>query len=181
MSDQAVELVVLLDASGAPCGTADKATVHTTDTPLHLAFSCHVVDGDGNVLVTRRALTKKAWPGVWTNSVCGHPGPGEELEDAVRRRAREELGLELGAIEPMLPDFRYRATDASGIVENEVCPVVTAQPVPGSSVRPNPDEVMEYTWVPIADLLATIASAPWALSPWLVQSGPGLSRSWSGQ
>ncbi|HMO11298.1 MAG TPA: isopentenyl-diphosphate Delta-isomerase, partial [Actinotalea sp.] len=114
-----VELVVLLDETGEPSGTADKATVHTARTPLHLAFSCHVLDTEDNVLITRRALAKQTWPGVWTNTVCGHPGPGEPFEEAVRRRARFELGLELGAISPAVPDFRYRATDASGLVENE--------------------------------------------------------------
>lgn len=172
------ELVVLVDEAGAPCGTADKADVHTERTPLHLAFSCHVLDGAGHVLVTRRALAKRTWPGVWTNSFCGHPGPDESLTDAVRRRGAFELGLELGEITPVLPDFRYRATDVSGLVENEICPVVVARLAPGSVVRPNPDEVMDHTWVPVGDLLRTIASAPWALSPWLVESGPGLTAVW---
>lgn len=168
-----VETVILLDTSGSPLGTADKATVHTTDTPLHLAFSCHVLDAEGLVLLTRRALAKKTWPGVWTNSVCGHPAPGEAMEDAVRRRARFELGLELTDLDLVAPDFRYRATDASGIVENEICPIYTARAV--GSPRPNSDEVMDHTWVTPEELRAAVEAAPWALSPWLVSSAPLLT------
>ena len=71
------DLVVLVDDDGHPRGTANRLTVHGTDTPLHFAFSCHLVDAAGRILVTRRALEKKTWPGVWTNSFCGHPRPGE--------------------------------------------------------------------------------------------------------
>lgn len=166
------ESVILLDDDGTRLGTADKATVHTAETPLHLAFSCHVLDDDGAVLVTRRALTKRTWPGVWTNSVCGHPGPDEEMADAVRRRARFELGLELADVELVVPDFRYRATDASGVVENEICPIWTARAV--GPVRPNPDEVMDHTWVAPDTLRRAVETAPWALSPWLVSSAPAL-------
>ena len=100
------EMVVLLDAEGARIGIAPKSSVHGADTRLHLAFSCHVFDPRGRLLVTRRALTKTAWPGVWTNSFCGHPAPGEELIAAVRRRAGHELGIALDGIDPVLPFFR---------------------------------------------------------------------------
>lgn len=162
------ETVVLLDLDGTRTGTADKAEVHTHDTPLHLAFSCHVLDDRGRVLVTRRALSKRTWPGVWTNSVCGHPAPEESFEDAVRRRAGHELGLSVQALELVDPDFRYRAVDASGVVEHEICPVFTAR-VAGP-VRANPDEVMDHVWVDVEDLRTAIRVAPWALSPWLVAS-----------
>ncbi|MFP5346303.1 MAG: isopentenyl-diphosphate Delta-isomerase [Actinomycetes bacterium] len=162
----AVEQVVLLGDDAQPVGVADKATVHGTDTPLHLAFSCYISDSSGRVLVTRRALAKKTWPGVWTNACCGHPGPGERIEDAVRRRARQELGLELGDVVPVLPEFRYRATDAGGVVENEVCPVFAA-PADGT-VDPDGSEVEEYAWAAWDDLVATSRTAPWALSPWSV-------------
>uniref|UniRef100_UPI00055FF952 NUDIX domain-containing protein n=1 Tax=Microbacterium sp. B24 TaxID=95616 RepID=UPI00055FF952 len=71
------EYVVLLDDNGDEIGTAPKASVHGTDTALHLAFSCHVYNSRGETLVTRRALDKKTWPGVWSNSFCGHPRPAE--------------------------------------------------------------------------------------------------------
>ncbi|WP_448809804.1 isopentenyl-diphosphate Delta-isomerase [Agromyces bauzanensis] len=158
--------VVLLDEDGAPIGRAPKSAAHGPDTALHLAFSCHVVNALGEVLVTRRALGKQAWPGVWTNSFCGHPRPAEPLVTAVRRRAEFELGIELDALELALPLFRYRATDADGTVENEICPVYLART--SSEPDPNPREVAEYRWVDPAELGRAVAAAPWAFSPWLV-------------
>ncbi|MBW4033816.1 MAG: isopentenyl-diphosphate Delta-isomerase [Acidobacteria bacterium] len=162
----AAELVVLVDESGTAIGTADKATVHTHDTPLHRAFSCHVFSADGRVLLTRRALGKLTWPGVWTNSFCGHPAPGEDLDAAIHRRSERELGLTLGELELVLPDFRYRAVDASGIVENELCPVFRTT----VSVDPHPaaDEVAEWEWIHPEDLREAVEAAPFAFSPWLV-------------
>ena len=161
----ATEHVVLLGDDGTRRGTADKSTVHTTDTPLHLAFSCHVYDPDGRVLVTRRALGKRTWPGVWTNSFCGHPAPDESQEEALARRALLELGILLSSISTVLPDFRYRAVDASGMVENEICPVFTA--VTMDAVDPNPAEVAEWEWVEPAALRAAVAATPFVFSPWL--------------
>ncbi|MCH1881718.1 isopentenyl-diphosphate Delta-isomerase [Agrococcus sp. ARC_14] len=160
------ELVVLLDPSGRPIGSAPKATVHTDATPLHLAFSCHLLDDDGRMLVTRRALTKRAWPGVWTNACCGHPAPGEQLEAAVLRRVQQELGAAVVDLELVLPDFAYRAVDANGIVEHERCPVFIGR-VAGE-LQPDPSETIEWQWVEPERLLAGIRATPWAFSPWLV-------------
>lgn len=159
------EQVVLLDDAGQPIGVADKIDVHTADTALHLAFSCHVYNPNGEVLVTRRALSKLTWPGVWTNSFCGHPGPDESMETAIVRRASAELGITISELTVILPDFRYRAVDASGIVENEVCPVYRA--VTTDAVAPNPDEVAEFAWVAPETLTAAALAAPYAFSPWL--------------
>jgi len=158
--------VVLLDESGTPIGRAPKTAAHGPDTALHLAFSCHVVNPIGEILVTRRAVTKQTWPGVWTNSFCGHPKPAEALLSAVRRRADFELGLELESVELALPLFRYRAIDASGTVENEVCPVYLA--TSSGDPDPNPREVAEFRWVEPRALASAVESAPWAFSPWLV-------------
>jgi isopentenyl-diphosphate delta-isomerase len=167
---QHTELVVLLDDDGETIGTAPKATVHTRDTALHLAFSCHVFDAEGRILVTRRAIGKLTWPGVWTNSFCGHPAPGEDMLEAVHRRAEQELGLTLASVELVLPDFRYRATDAAGVVENEICPVFRA--VAATPVDPRPEEVGEYRWVDPEELIPAVAHTPWAFSPWLTLQLP---------
>lgn len=164
------EYVILLDEHGRASGTAPKEAVHTSETPLHLAFSCHIANSAGELLVTRRALGKRSWPGVWTNSFCGHPAPGESLVDALLRHAQSELGLRLDPAENRLrlelPEFRYRAVDPAGIVENELCPVYTA--VTDEAPMPNPAEVMELVWVAPGALAAAIAATPWAFSPWLV-------------
>lgn len=167
------EQVVLLDRAHRPSGTAPKATVHHAATPLHLAFSCYVFGPSGRLLVTRRALGKAAWPGVWTNSVCGHPGPGEDFEDAIRRRAREELGIGVERIRVRLPDFRYRAVDASGVVENEVCPVYEAHTrgVP----EPDPAEVAQWHWADWPSFVALAERTPWAISPWAAEQAPLLA------
>jgi isopentenyl-diphosphate delta-isomerase len=161
--------VVLVDASGRPVGTADRASVHGASTPRHLAFSCHVHGDDGRVLVTRRALGKRSWPGVWTNAFCGHPAPGEAVADAVRRRAAQELGLDLP--EPpvlVLPGFAYRAVDDAGVEENELCPVLVARVPAGTRPDPDAGEVAAWRWVEPDDLASAVRSAPWAFSPWLV-------------
>ena len=115
--------------------------------------------------MTRRALSKATWPGVWTNSFCGHPAPGERFEDAIARRAERELGIVVTEIRSLLPDFRYRAVDASGVVENEICPVFTA--VTDSEPKAAPDEIAEYAWVDPEEFQRAVAATPFAFSPWV--------------
>lgn len=160
-----VELVQLLDDQGRPCGTAPKAEVHHADTPLHLAFSCWLFDDEGRTLVSRRAWSKRTWPGVLTNSFCGHPAPGETPAQAVARRAPQELGAAVADVRPLLPDFRYRAEMEDGTVENEVCPVFSARLL--DDPHPAPDEVAELRWLGIDDLVAEVSREPALWSPWL--------------
>ena len=168
------EEVVLLDEAGNAVGSAPKATAHHTDTPLHLAFSCYVFDHRGRLLLTRRALVKPTFPGVWTNSFCGHPAPGEELEDAVRRRGLQELGLVLDDVRLVLPAFRYQATMADGVRENELCPVFAAR----TSSEPSPDagEVAEVAWVPWPAFRDRVITGEAEVSTWCALQVPDLVR-----
>lgn len=160
------ERVVLLDEQGRPIGTARKSEVHHRDTPLHLAFSCYLLDHAGRLLVTRRAMSKRTWPGAWTNSCCGHPAPGEPVADAVRRRVVEELGAAVTGLRVVLPEFRYRAQMDDGTVENELCPVYAALCPDPDSLSPDPDEVAEHVWVDWSDFRQAVLDGRSEVSPW---------------
>jgi isopentenyl-diphosphate Delta-isomerase len=175
--ENVTEQVVLLDEQGRSIGVTDKATVHHHDTPLHLAFSCYVFNPRGELLVTRRARGKKTWPGVVTNSCCGHPGPAEPFTAAVVRRLADELALPEPEVDLLLPRFRYRAVMPNGIVENELCPVFRAvtEALPVAS----PLEVDEFGWMSWPLFVSLVTGGELAVSPWcreqvaeLVRLGP---------
>jgi isopentenyl-diphosphate Delta-isomerase len=158
------ELIVLVDDEGAAIGTMAKPLVHTGETPLHRAFSAYLFDDAGRLLVTRRAEVKATFPGMWTNSVCGHPGPGEDDAAAIARRAGYELGLGVADLRPALPSYRYRA-EFRGVVENEVCPVYLGRFT--GTPAPDPTEVGEWElleWGTFRHRQETAEFAAW--SPW---------------
>jgi isopentenyl-diphosphate delta-isomerase len=167
------EQVVLIDEAGAPIGVADKSTVHGPQTPRHLGFSCYGVDPAGRLLVTQRSRHKRTFPLLWTNTCCGHPGPGERPEHAVRRRLRDELGLQALDLRLVLPDFSYRAS-LHGIEENELCPVFVCT-LEGDP-RPDPAEVEDWQWWPWPRFLEECDDAAGALSPWARMQAPLLGE-----
>lgn len=160
------DVVVLVGPDGKDAGTAPRLSVHTAHTPLHRAFSSYLRDVDGRVLMTRRALGKTTWPGVWTNAACGHLRPGEDAVEAVTRRVPEELGATPSQLRVVLPDFSYRAIDVSGVVEHEVCPVLVGQI--DADIHPDPAEVADVAWMDWNDIRRVAQRAPHFLSPWCV-------------
>jgi len=168
------ELIVLVNSAGEPIGTAEKLSAHHGSTPLHLAFSCFILNRKGSLLITKRALTKKVWPGVWTNSVCGHPGPNETMEDAIRRRLDYELGMSATDLVCALPAYRYQAPPFRGIVENEICPVYLGRT--SDEPKLNPEEVAAYQWIPWKDFLKSIEKNPKRFSYWSIEEAKLLSE-----
>jgi len=156
------ELVVLVNENDEPVGTACKRTLHGPDTPLHRAFSLFVLNRSGELLLQQRSSSKPTWPLEWSNSCCGHPGPGESTEDAARRRAVEELGLTLLLLYNVLPNYRYRA-QKDGVTENEICPVLVG--LASGQAVPNPSEVHAVKWVRWEDFVESLAQ-PDAYTPW---------------
>lgn len=160
------DMLVYVDESGKPLATEAKSLVHHGDTKLHLAFSIFLFNTKGEILLQQRALTKKTWPGVWSNSCCGHVMLHERTIDAAKRRLKFELGISGVDLKLMLPDFRYRA-EKDGVVENEICPVFVG--VADKLPRPNPEEVEAVKWVDWSDFRADAASPDTDISPWAVE------------
>ena len=160
------EEVILLDENNITIGTLDKSQVHTSTTPLHLAFSTYIFNQNNELLLTRRSLHKIAWPGIWTNSACGHPLPGESFKDAIARRVKYELNMKVRRITLLSDSFSYQAIDATGIMENEYCPVFAVES--DASISPETKEVMDYRWVSLDTVKEVIRLMPYLFSPWMV-------------
>jgi len=171
-----MEFVVLVDEQNNEIGTAAKDTVHTKNTPLHRAFSLFLFNSKKELLLTRRADTKKTFPGVWTNSVCGHPGPGETAVDAAKRRLADELGITGVEVKEVSP-YRYRFADRNGIVENEICPILVATFDGNPNV--NLQEVDDWKWMDWKKFLVEIKDNSAVYSPWSREEAVILEKNYS--
>jgi isopentenyl-diphosphate delta-isomerase len=158
----AEERLIVVDERNRATGFGEKDAVHRAGL-LHRAFSIFLVDDRGRILLQRRSAQKYHSGGLWANSCCGHPRPGEQTLAAARRRLREELGAE----GPLTFGFfsRYRADLDHGMQENEFVYVYFA-PL-GSALRPDPAEVSELEFVSVDELRRRIARQPKAFAYWL--------------
>lgn len=165
--------VVLVDEQNNVLGTAPKLATHNQNTPLHRAFSLFLFNSKGELLLQQRSKSKKTWPLIWSNSCCGHPMLNEKNEDAVKRRTKFELGIELKNAHEILPDFSYRA-ELNGIVENELCPVFVG--ISDEKPKINRDEIENIRWINWQDFLKEIKQKPGFYSIWCEQEAKLLER-----
>jgi isopentenyl-diphosphate Delta-isomerase len=136
------DLVVLVDDNDVPTGRLEEKLEAHRRGDLHRAFSVLLSDGTGRLLLQRRALAKYHSGGLWTNTCCGHPQPGEAVSAAAERRLMEEMGIACR----LTPLFRthYRAAVSNGLIENEVVHVFGGQ-FEGVPI-PDPSEVEDWRW-----------------------------------
>jgi isopentenyl-diphosphate delta-isomerase len=156
------DLVVLVDSADAALGVATKLDAHR-DGRLHRAVSVVLFDDHGRLLMQRRATGKYHSGGLWSNTCCGHPRPGESVDDAARRRLVDELGIRDCALTPV-DQFLYYAELGGGLVEHELDHVVVGRW--NGTAAPNPREVSETRWVGREHLLAELAEFPSRYTAW---------------
>ncbi|MFF3503900.1 isopentenyl-diphosphate Delta-isomerase [Streptomyces sp. NPDC003247] len=143
-------LLELVDENGVTIGTAEKLAAHRAPGQLHRAFSVFLFDEHGRLLLQQRALGKYHSPGVWSNTCCGHPYPGEAPFAAAARRTFEELGVSPSLLAEA-GTVRYNHPDpASGLVEQEYNHLFVG--MVQSPLRPDPEEVGGTAFVTPAEL-----------------------------
>ncbi|MDE6086660.1 MAG: NUDIX domain-containing protein [Muribaculaceae bacterium] len=104
------ELFPIVDPQGNIIGRATRKECHSGSKLLHPVVHLHVVDKDGNIFLQLRSHLKDIQPSKWDTAVGGHVDFGENIEIALRRECKEELGITLG-------DYRYLT---SYIFESEI-------------------------------------------------------------
>ena len=131
----------------------------------HKAISVFLMRGD-KVLLQRRALGKYHTPGLWANTCCTHPHWGEAALDCATRRLGQELGLSDVAL-TFRDTVEYRADVGGGLIEHEVVDIFVGELPAGQEPVPNPDEVMDTIWQPLAQLMREVVDSPKGFTPWL--------------
>ncbi|MFJ9211836.1 isopentenyl-diphosphate delta-isomerase [Streptomyces sp. L-9-10] len=151
-SNDAQETIMLelVDEHGNTIGTAEKLSAHQPPGRLHRAFSVFLFDEQGRLLIQRRALGKYHSPGVWSNTCCGHPYPGEAPFAAAARRTHEELGISPSLLAEAGTVCYNHPDPASGLVEHEYNHLFVG--LAQSAPRPDPEEVGETVFVTPAEL-----------------------------
>ncbi len=155
------EQVILVDTQDQAIGVAPKLAAHR-EGRLHRAISVQLRDTGGRLLLQKRHIRKYHSGGLWTNTCCSHPRPGERADDAAGRRLREEMGIAC-ALQPLFIT-RYRAVLDNGMTEHEV--VHCFGGLYSGEVRPDPAEADGYAWVHPEELRSDIERTPSRYSAW---------------
>ena len=137
------ELIDILSPEGSFTGkTALKSEAHKKGW-FHATVHIWLFTSDKKILLQKRALTKKVFPGLWDISVAGHVGAGEEILTSAKREVFEEIGLELDEKDLIKIGTRiHQVSHKNGIQDNEHHHVFIAQlKVPVSTLKIQIEEV----------------------------------------
>jgi isopentenyl-diphosphate delta-isomerase len=167
-----LEEVVLVNEKDEAVGTMEKMAAHE-QAALHRAFSVFVFNRKGDLLMQQRALSKYHSGGLWTNTCCSHPRPGEKVSDAAHRRLQEEMGFTTSLTKAF--DFTYKAVFDNGLTEHEYDHVFTG--IFDGPVYFNPNEVAAYTFMTENELEEQIQKTPERFTAWFHIAYPAL-KAW---
>ncbi len=155
------EYVILVNEKDEPVGTMEKIEAHQKGL-LHRAFSVFIFNDNNEMLLQQRAFSKYHSAGLWTNTCCSHPRPGEELISAAKRRLTEEMGIETALTHQT--SFIYKTDFDNDLTEHELDHVFVGKY--NSSPQINKDEVNDYKWINLTELRDWISMRPEDFTSW---------------
>lgn len=154
--------VILVDEQDNETGLASKLDAHRSGL-LHRAFSVFIFNARGELLLQKRASSKYHSAGLWSNTCCSHPFPGEATLDAANRRLMEEMGMQCDLREEF--SFVYKAKLDNDLTEHEYDHVFIGYS--DGSPELNPAEVEDWKWMSMDELKSELAQSPSSYSAWL--------------
>ncbi len=170
------ESVILVDEHDNETGIEEKLKAHQSG-KMHRAFSVFIFNPQGQLLLQRRAVTKYHCGGMWSNTCCSHPRPGETIEEAAHRRLKEEMGFDCGLREVF--SVQYKALVSDGLIENEYDHVLIGEFY--SKIEPEAGEVCDWKFISLRELSEDIRKAPEKYTYWLKLILPKISSYMEGK
>lgn len=168
-----MEQVILVDEQDVLTGTMEKMEAHKKAI-LHRAFSVFVFNGREEMLLQQRAFAKYHSGGLWTNSCCSHPRPGEDTQAAAARRLREEMGFETPL--KKIFDFVYKADFANGLTEHEFDHVFVGYY--DGKIVPDNREVYDFTFMSMPGIEEALLKDPERFTAWFHIAFPKVMHWW---
>ena len=154
-------MVILVDENDNPIGTMPKMEAHEK-AMLHRAFSVFILNANDEVLLQQRANDKYHSAGLWTNTCCSHPHPGEDTLGAARRRLKEEMGMEADL--QFVFKFMYKAPFDNLLTEHEIDHVFIGKTDQLPVI--NPEEVASYKYMKPEEIKLDMEQNPQSYTVW---------------
>ncbi|QGY42413.1 isopentenyl-diphosphate Delta-isomerase [Maribellus comscasis] len=161
MTKKREDFVILVDENDNETGISEKLAAHRKAL-MHRAISVFICNSKGEWLLQRRALNKYHSNGLWTNTCCSHPFPGETNMEAAQRRLEEEMGLTTNLTEIFW--FRYKESLDNELTENELDHVFIG--FTDKHPKINKNEVNEWQYLSFDDIKADIKFYPEKYTVW---------------
>ncbi len=154
--------VVLVNEKDEAIGSGEKVEVHRSG-KLHRAFSVFIFNSKKELLLQKRAKSKYHSGGLWTNSCCSHPRPGEEILQVAQKRLKEEMGFECDNLKEIF-SFVYKVKLDNNLFEHEFDHVLIG--IFDGNPDPNKEEVEDWKWVDLQELQENLKQNPQNYTYW---------------
>ena len=145
--------IIIVDENDKVIVNKDRERLKPED--IYRVSALWISNGKDKVLLAKRALSKKSFPGCWGPAVSGTVQEGETYYSNVIKEAREELGLK-EIIPTKGPKVRVASDDYNYFTQWYLLTVEEGQ----ARLKLNKKEVSELKWLGKSNLKRDVKSKP---------------------